>query len=224
MAHSARPLAVFLAASASIAAVAAPEKAHAAFNFSNVPAVNANSQTFTDAGISLTVDNPVTGFTGGGVNTNASGLCAWLQNSSNLGMPGKRCGYVDGTSAQSATLTGLTFTFDQRVRLKSFDFSSLSGTSSATLTFSQGSKSAAFTVSGTVPSPRTFSPAFTVEANTPLTLTSSGVVSTTTISGEMRINGLEVEAVPGPLPLFGAAAAFGWSRRLRRRTMAATEA
>ena len=24
-------------------------------------------------------------------------------------------------------------------------------------------------------------------------------------------------AVPGPLPLFGAAAAFGWSRKLRRR-------
>jgi hypothetical protein len=24
-------------------------------------------------------------------------------------------------------------------------------------------------------------------------------------------------AVPGPLPLFGAAAAFGWSRRLRKR-------
>jgi len=23
--------------------------------------------------------------------------------------------------------------------------------------------------------------------------------------------------VPGPLPLFGAAAAFGWSRRLRKR-------
>ncbi len=27
-------------------------------------------------------------------------------------------------------------------------------------------------------------------------------------------------AAPGPLPLFGAAAAFGWSRRLRRRLVA----
>jgi len=27
-------------------------------------------------------------------------------------------------------------------------------------------------------------------------------------------------AVPGPLPLFGAAAAFGWSRRLRKRITA----
>jgi len=29
-------------------------------------------------------------------------------------------------------------------------------------------------------------------------------------------------AVPGPLPLFGAAAAFGWSRKLRRRLATAT--
>jgi hypothetical protein len=28
---------------------------------------------------------------------------------------------------------------------------------------------------------------------------------------------LRTPAVPGPLPLFGAAAAFGWSRRLRKR-------
>jgi hypothetical protein len=29
------------------------------------------------------------------------------------------------------------------------------------------------------------------------------------------------EAVPGPLPLVGAAAAFGWSRRLRKRVKVA---
>ena len=30
----------------------------------------------------------------------------------------------------------------------------------------------------------------------------------------------EPEVVPGPLPLFGAAAAFGWSRKLRKRIAA----
>jgi hypothetical protein len=30
-------------------------------------------------------------------------------------------------------------------------------------------------------------------------------------------------AVPGPLPIFGAAAAYGWCRRLRRRSMARKE-
>ena len=33
-------------------------------------------------------------------------------------------------------------------------------------------------------------------------------------------NSLRFALVPGPLPLFGAAAAFGWSRRLRRRCRA----
>jgi hypothetical protein len=32
------------------------------------------------------------------------------------------------------------------------------------------------------------------------------------------------EPVPGPLPLLGAAAAFGWSRRMRRRLKVGTEA
>ncbi len=32
----------------------------------------------------------------------------------------------------------------------------------------------------------------------------------------------EAEAVPGPLPLVGAAAAFGWIRRLRKRVKVAT--
>jgi hypothetical protein len=30
-----------------------------------------------------------------------------------------------------------------------------------------------------------------------------------------------IPAVPGPLPLFGAAAAFGWSRRLKKRISSA---
>jgi hypothetical protein len=34
------------------------------------------------------------------------------------------------------------------------------------------------------------------------------------------ILGAPTAAVPGPLPLLGAGAAFGWSRRLRRRIAA----
>ena len=50
-----------------------------------------------------------------------------------------------------------------------------------------------------------------------------GVIATWSINGspetiELRIGSLPSStAVPGPLPLFGAAAAFGWSRKLRRR-------
>jgi len=54
-----------------------------------------------------------------------------------------------------------------------------------------------------------------------------GLVGTWTIDGTSESINLFVgpsptppSAVPGPLPLFGAGAAFGWSRRMRRRIVA----
>jgi hypothetical protein len=50
--------------------------------------------------------------------------------------------------------------------------------------------------------------------------TTTGLIGTWTLSNFETINvviGAPSAAVPGPLPLFGAAAAFGWSRRLRKR-------
>jgi uncharacterized protein YjbI with pentapeptide repeats len=50
--------------------------------------------------------------------------------------------------------------------------------------------------------------------------TTTGLIGTWTLSNSETINvviGAPSAAVPGPLPLFGAAAAFGWSRRLRKR-------
>ena len=45
-----------------------------------------------------------------------------------------------------------------------------------------------------------------------------GLIGTWTINSTSEsIQLFVVPAVPGPLPLFGAAAAFGWSRRMRRR-------
>ena len=49
---------------------------------------------------------------------------------------------------------------------------------------------------------------------------SSGLLGTWTLNGtseSIQIVLGDSTAVPGPLPLFGAAAAFGWSRKLRRR-------
>jgi hypothetical protein len=53
---------------------------------------------------------------------------------------------------------------------------------------------------------------------------SAGLIGSWTLSGSGdTINVvLGPAAVPGPLPLFGTAAAFGWSRRLRRRIGAAS--
>ncbi len=50
----------------------------------------------------------------------------------------------------------------------------------------------------------------------------SGLIGTWTLDGtsesiQVILGAPEPEVVPGPLPLFGAAAAFGWSRKLRKR-------
>jgi len=52
---------------------------------------------------------------------------------------------------------------------------------------------------------------------------SSGLVGSWTLTGSGdKINVVLGQSVPGPLPVFGTAAAFGWSRRLRRRIGAAS--
>lgn len=56
-----------------------------------------------------------------------------------------------------------------------------------------------------------------VQQTNPPTLTNPIFKAAETVSRDYFI-ATAVEQVPGPLPLFGAAAAFGWSRRLRRRT------
>jgi len=60
------------------------------------------------------------------------------------------------------------------------------------------------------------------------TLASMGFTTTTGLIGTWTLNGTSETiqvvlgqpsaAVPGPLPLLGAGAAFGWSRRLRKRS------
>jgi len=60
-----------------------------------------------------------------------------------------------------------------------------------------------------------------------LGITTTGLIGTWTITGTSEsifavigAPGAPSAAVPGPLPLFGAGAAFGWSRRLRKRIAA----
>ena len=54
-----------------------------------------------------------------------------------------------------------------------------------------------------------------------LDITATGLIGTWTLAetgDKIKVFvGSPTTGVPGPLPLFGAAAAFGWSRRLRRR-------
>jgi hypothetical protein len=55
--------------------------------------------------------------------------------------------------------------------------------------------------------------------------TTTGLIGTWQLDGTPGADGqinVYVNEVPGPLPLLGSAAAFSWSRRLRRRVSAST--
>jgi hypothetical protein len=51
-----------------------------------------------------------------------------------------------------------------------------------------------------------------------LEIITAGSSSDTTNGSAIRISTFDIDAaVPGPLPLLGAGAAFGWSRKIRRQ-------
>jgi hypothetical protein len=54
-------------------------------------------------------------------------------------------------------------------------------------------------------------------------INSTGLATTVNDAPYLQITSFGVTEVPGPLPVLGAAAAFGWSRRLRQRIKAAAQ-
>jgi hypothetical protein len=212
-------------AAAALMLVANPAQAVQSVSFSTTTtnAENNTSKPFasTPSGVTFTVTNPnpPSGtVTVGGVNTNGDGLCAWAQ----VGTTGGRCGFnvSDGFSGQS--LTQLQGTFDKRVILTSFTIGAFSaGNSGTTLKFESGMLSEMFTIANTSPTTYSFTTPFEIAAGDSLDIISTGSNTTGTNGGFFRISSLEVNDVPGPLPLLGGAAAFGWSRKLRKKTKVA---
>ena len=108
----------------------------------------------------------------------------------------------------------------------SANFSSASSVSGiGTLLFGTGSQ---FVIDPTYTSddPIVSSATYNTSTLAGLGFTTTGLIGTWTLSNSETINVVvgappsPSTAVPGPLPLFGAAAAFGWSRRLRKRITA----
>jgi hypothetical protein len=60
---------------------------------------------------------------------------------------------------------------------------------------------------------------FSAGANQPIFVRTSATLSSGLNTGIFRIDSFTVEEVPGPLPILGAAGAFGWSRKLKRKHM-----
>lgn len=215
--------------------IVAPEAAHSftVYTFRTNPRETTITRDFVEGGITLTVNNAqgnniltapsnahaLGGF--GGVNTDINnGLCVALY----AGFEGK-CQYTASTPGDP-TLTGLTFSFNKPVELKSFEVFRAGGVEAGVIAFTVGSSSQTFNFSnpGGAASPNgvsvasfDFAPNFAVNAFAPLTVSTVGTKFSENQSGSFRISNFKVQEVPGPLPLLGFAAAFGWSRKLRKK-------
>jgi hypothetical protein len=154
-----------------------------------------------------------------GIRQNSMGLCVWAK----IGSTNGRCNVnpldVD-TNYVGAELTGLTGTVSQSSWLKSFtvgQFQELSSISNATIAFKLGGTIIqSLNINGTgpynLPSP------ILLAAGQNLEIITSGVSSDSVNGSAIRISTFDIDAaVPGPLPLLGASAAFGWSRKIRRQ-------
>jgi hypothetical protein len=197
----------------SAAFFAATPNAYAVTTFSlkSDPEVNFASDQFSVDGILLKLSTPTgSNLSTTPLNTSPNGLCSYFTIVSS---PGARC----GTSTVGETLNGFSLQFDKSVYLKRFDVTRLNALTNASISFASGLSLKQFNNLST--GLQFFNNPFLVSAGSIITVTTAG--SPFTIDGAMRIANLEVELapdpVPGPLPLFGACAAFAHSRKLRTR-------
>ena len=194
----------------------------ASFNFSSNPHRNYTESTFSASSpfsnFTLTQSGAVSNNppTAGALNEGVLGLCAWYQNNSTN--TDYRCGSTPELGgSNTSSLTGFKFKFNKFVSLKSFDVVQSTNLSTGTITFTSGANTKSFNFTGD--STLAFDTAFQVQADTDVTISTSGTLSNSADgnSALYRLNNLEVEEVPGPLPALGVLGAFGWSRKLRAK-------
>jgi hypothetical protein len=202
------------------------DPASAAINFSlksSSPTTGENF-TFTSGGVTLQIlalpSSPTT--PAARSNSNTIGICAFSD------LPG--CG--DTTNPKGQTLTGLSLSFDTPVELISYDITRIRVDPTIppalidyTPTWSNGSTTVSFPLVSNFPigtpvidnpGTITFAPGLFGTS-----FTNTTAFTTTDELFEYRISNLIVDrytaSVPAPIPLFGAAAALAWSRKLRNR-------
>ncbi|MEB3266236.1 MAG: hypothetical protein VKN13_06435 [Cyanobacteriota bacterium] len=148
------------------------------------------------------------------------------------------CGNPVGTPIPQ--INSIQISFDKDVRIKSISgyarsnildgdpqVNSVTSTwtnglgASQVFTYSVDTASAAVSIGNfrETPFTSTFG-SFVAKAGTPVTVASAFPLvpgTSTTSAIDYWVGSIDVEQVPGPLPILGAAASFGWSRRLRRR-------
>jgi hypothetical protein len=192
------------------------------------------SLEFKKEGVKLTISNPV-GASGHSVSrsTTTLGTCLGGNRPSSMVVCGN-----DGSS-WAPQISSIKLKFDKTVKLISTSgvlrsFFAEVGTAVPVVdsTWTSQVLSESFTYQNTIPAPNsnlsftnsyasTFNNNFIVTANTEIIVSSVFSETPPNSPGNLDywVQTLEVDAVPapGPLPLFGAITAFGWSRRMRKR-------
>ncbi len=165
------------------------------------------------------------------VSATADGLCIYKAGGAGLNDVGRsNCGRRnpgDGTGV--ANQESIELFFDRQVELLSYRYGSLRvGLGNPLLTWGDPNSPVVSTETlfeKQINTSYAFTNPFIVQANEIFTITGTGGGRGTS-STEALLSGLVVRTladapassnVPGPLPLLGAMAAFGWSRRLRSR-------
>jgi len=184
---------------------------------SSFVSVNSGGNTFTLSDAQWT--NGVTS----GIRQNSFGVCVWAV----VGSTGGRCNVnpADSISNVGASLTSLKGKVSLSSIFKSFNIGQYEGTIANALI--------QFKVGGTVRDQLNItslglytldSPIF-LTADDDLEIITSGQNSDPVNGSVIRISTFNIDnaSVPGPLPLIGTAAAFGWSRKLRRHIKASVK-
>lgn len=183
------------------------------FNVTSSSSTNSSSIFRTDGGFSLTASNSnSTGNNPNTLNTTDEGLCAFTAvGNVSIG----RCGYGDDSASG---VSAFQLSFNAPAAIQAFNVSTFEDftISQGTVGFSLDNVNFTdfnFNSTGSVAA------SFSAGANQPIFVRTSATFSNVLNTGLFRIDSFTVEEVPGPLPILGAAGAFGWSRKLKRKQM-----
>jgi hypothetical protein len=207
---------------------AAPVKAVSIFNFTTPVSTNTPSRTFIDdpTGFSVTFDNSNSvGKNPGTFNTDTQGMCVYSYiGATSIGKPSV-CNY--GRKVGSG-ITSFQLSFNRPALIQGFEigqFASALTTNGkpvlrrGTIGFSLDNinfTSYSFKSAGFVAADFAADPGQTVYVQTSARFRRGADPDTSVI----RVRSFSVQEVPGPLPALGLAAAFGWSRKLRKKIAA----
>lgn len=203
----------------------------ASFSFDSPTDTSAASASASAGGTTFTLSSPqwssgasTSGVTNG-IRTGPTGVCAWavVGTLENSGRCDVNVGATTGSGFSGAQLTGFTGVFNQSTVLRSITIGQYAPAAFITNAQIQ------FKVGGTVLETLNPTAAGFFNLPTPITLAAGQNLEIITSGSSSANNGgvirissfdADVPPVPGPLPLLGASAAFGWSRQLRRRIQA----